>query len=149
MFSSWMIFLSRGNYSKLFNLTEYYLYIYIYSIIIIIIMSHHQHGSPWPSPATPLYLSIASGMSSRLNSLSAQSCCMYVLVGCPAFAYPREGVHRSTSLMNSSLLLQQSPACLVLLILIVFVIGSKWPYSCCFVGCSLQDLFYIAGNILV
>ena len=30
MFSSWMIFLSWGNYSKLFNLTEYYLYIYIY-----------------------------------------------------------------------------------------------------------------------
>ena len=30
-----------------------------------------------------------------------------------AFAQPCEGVHRSTSLMNSSLLLQQCPACLV------------------------------------
>ena len=43
--------------------------------------------------------------------------------------------------MSSSLLLQQCPACLVRLILIVFLMGSRWPYSCCFVGCCLQDLF--------
>ena len=30
-----MIFLSWGNYSKLFNLTEYYLYMYIYIYIYI------------------------------------------------------------------------------------------------------------------
>ena len=51
--------------------------------------------------------------------------------------------------MSSSLLLQQCPACLVRLILIVFVMGSKWPYSCCFMGCCLQDLFKIARSILV
>ena len=55
----------------------------------------------------------------------------------------------STSLMNSSLLLQQCPTRLVRLILIVFVMGGKWPYSCCFVGCCLQDLFNIARRILV
>ena len=38
---------------------------------------------------------------------------MYVRVGRPAFARPYVGVHRSTSLMSSSLLLQQWPACLV------------------------------------
>ena len=27
--------------------------------------------------------------------------------------------------------------------------GGKWPYSCCFVGCCLQDLFSIACSILV
>ena len=59
------------------------------------------------------------------------------------------GVHRSTSLMSSSLLLQQCPACLVRLTLIVFVMGGKWPYTCCFVGCYLYDLFNIARNILV
>ena len=32
---------------------------------------------------------------------------------------------------------------------IVFVMGGKWPYSCCFVGCCLQDLFNIARSILV
>ena len=51
--------------------------------------------------------------------------------------------------MSSSLLLQQCSACLVRLIFIVFVMGGRWPYSCCFVGCCLQDLFCIARNILV
>ena len=45
--------------------------------------------------------------------------------------------------MSSSLLLQQ---CLVQ---IVFVMDSRWPYSCCFVGYCLQDLFSIASNILL
>ena len=51
--------------------------------------------------------------------------------------------------MSPSLLLQQFPACLVYLTWIVFVIGGKWPYSSCFVGCFLQDLFNIACSILV
>ena len=45
-----------------------------------------------------------------------------------------------------------SPAvsvCLVRLTLIVFVMGGRWPYSCCFVGCCLQDLFNTARSILV
>ena len=60
-----------------------------------------------------------------------------------------EGVHRSTSLMSSCLLLHLCPACLVCLILIVFMMGGRWPYSCCYVGCCLQDLFNIAHSILV
>ena len=51
--------------------------------------------------------------------------------------------------MSSSILLQQYPACLVRLILIVFVIGGRWPYSCCFVECCLQELFSIDHSILV
>ena len=43
--------------------------------------------------------------------------------------------------MSSSLLLRQSPACLVRLTWIVFVMRGRWPYSWCFVGCCLQDLF--------
>ena len=35
--------------------------------------------------------------------------------------------------MSSFLLLHQCPACLVRLTLIVFVMGSRWPYSWCFV----------------
>ena len=53
------------------------------------------------------------------------------------------------SLMSSSLLLQQCPACPVLLTSIVFVMGGTWPYSCFFVGCCLQDLFTFAHSILV
>ena len=54
--------------------------------------------------------------------------------GRPAFARPYVGVHRSTSLMSSSLLLQQCPASLVRLTWIVFVMGGRWPYSWCFNG---------------
>ena len=46
--------------------------------------------------------------------------------------------------MSSYLLLQQCTACLVRLTRIVFVMGGKWPCSCCFMGCRLQDLFNIA-----
>ena len=56
---------------------------------------------------------IATGRSSGLDPVSSHSCCMYVRGGRPAFARPYVGVHRSTSLMSSSLLLQQCPACLV------------------------------------
>ena len=63
---------------------------------------------------------IASGRSSELHPVSSHSYCMYVRASCPAFAWPYVGVHRSTSLMSSSLLLQRCPAYLVRLILIVF-----------------------------
>ena len=92
---------------------------------------------------------IASGRSSGLHPVSSHSCCMHVRAGRPAFARPYEGVHRSTSLMSSSLLLQLCPAYLVRLTWIVFVMGCRWPYSGCFVGCFLQDLFNIARSILV
>ena len=84
---------------------------------------------------------IASSRSSGLHPLSSHSCWMYVRAGRPAFARPYVGVHRSTSLMSSSLLLQQCPACLVRLTWIVFVMGGRWPYSWCLVGCCHQDLF--------
>ena len=77
---------------------------------------------------------IAPGRSSGLHPVSSHSCCMYVRAGRPAFARPYVGVHRSTSLMSSSLLLQQCPACLVRLTWIVFLMGGRWPYSWCFVG---------------
>ena len=47
---------------------------------------------------------IASGRSSGPHHISSHSCCMYVRAGRPAFARPYVGVHRSTSLMSSSLL---------------------------------------------
>ena len=83
---------------------------------------------------------IAFGSSLGLHPVSSHSCCMYVRAGRPAFAWPYVGVHRSTSLMSSSLLLQQCPACLVHLTCVVFVMGGKWPYSWCLVRCCRQDL---------
>ena len=80
--------------------------------------------------------------------------CLYrdvadVHVGWPTLTCPCEGVHRRTSLMSSSLLLQQCPTCLVHLIRMVLEMGSRWPYSWCFVVCCFQDLFNIAHSILV
>ena len=86
---------------------------------------------------------IALGRSSGQQPVSSHSCWMYVRAGRPAFARPCVGIHKSTSLMSSSLLLQQCPACLVRLTWIVFVIGGRWPYSWCLVGCCCQDLFRI------
>ena len=83
---------------------------------------------------------ITLGRSSGQHPVSSHSCWMYVLAGRPAFARPCVGVHKSTSLMSSSLLLQHCPACLVRLTWIVFVIGGRWPYSWCLVGCCRQDL---------
>ena len=118
-------------------------------------LSHrHHHGVPLARISLTLSrhfsLSfIASGRSSGLHPVSSHSCCIYVWAGHPAFARPYVGVHRSTSLMNSSLFLLQCPACLVCLTWIVFVMGGRWPYSWCLVGCCHQDLFNIARNILV
>ena len=93
----------------------------------------------------PSLSSIASGRSSRLHPVSVESYCRLVLAGCPTLARPCEGVRWGTSLMSSSLLLQQRPASLVRLIWMVF----WWSYSCRFVECCFQDLFNIARSILV
>ena len=53
---------------------------------------------------------IASGRSSGLHPVSSQSYCMYIRAGRSTFARPYVGVHRSTSLMSSFLLLQLCPA---------------------------------------
>ena len=115
---------------------------------------HHHHVVPlaWISLTLFHHFSlsfIASGRSSGLHPVSSHSYCMYVRAGHPAFARLYVGVHRSKSLMSSSLLLQQCPACLVRLTWIVFVMGGRWPYSWCLVGCYRQDLFNIAHSILV
>ena len=57
--------------------------------------------------------------------------------------------HRRTSLLSLSLLLQQCPKCLVYLIWMVWEIGGKWLYICCYVNYCFQDLFSITCSILV
>ena len=91
---------------------------------------HHHHVVPPARISLTLsrhfsLLLIASGRSSGLHPVSSHSCCMYVRAGRPAFAWPYAGVYRSTSLMSSSFLLQQCPACLVRLTCIVFVMGGN------------------------
>ena len=109
-------------------------------------MSRCQHGSPWPFLATRLYRSLLPG---GLQGYILYRHRAVVLAGCLTFSRPCEGFHRSMSLMSSFLLLLPCPACLFRLTRIVFVMGGRWPYSCCFAGCCLQDLFIIACSILV
>ena len=103
------------------------------------IYHHHHHHHVVPPARISLTLSrhsslsfITSGRSSGLHPVSSQSCCMYVRAGPPVFARPYEGVHKRTSLMSLTMILQRCPACLVRLALIVFVTGGRWPYSWCF-----------------
>ena len=135
------------------ELLHIYIYIYIlHGVYIYIYHHHHDVRLARISLTLPLHVSlsfIAFGRSSRLHPVSSHSCCMNVRTGRHAFDWPYAGVHRSTSLTISSLLLQQCPACLVRLACIVFVIGGRWPYSWRRVGCCCQDLFNIARNILV
>ena len=92
--------------------------------------------------------SIASGRSSGLRPVSSHSCCMYVRAGRPAFARPYVGIHRSTSLMSSSLHLQQCPACLVRLTWIVFVMGGRWLYVGALWGVDARTCsILLAGDI--
>ena len=116
--------------------------------------SHHHHVTPQARISLTLsrHFSlpfIASGRSSGHHPVSSHSSCIYVRAGRPAFARPFVGVHRSTSLTSSYLLLQQCPAYLVHLTWIVFVMVGMWLYSWCLVGCCRLDLFNISRNIFV
>ena len=55
------------------------------------------------------------------------------------------GVHR---LWVCPYFSEQCPACLARLVWIVFGMGGWWPYSSCFVGYCLQNLFNRARSIL-
>ena len=117
--------------------------------ILYICTNHHHHVVLVARISLTLSRHLSLSFIASGRSSGQHSCWMYVRAGHPAFARPCVGVHKSTSLMSSSLLLQQCPACLVRLTWIVFVIGGRWPYSWCLVGCCRQDLFKIAHSILV
>ena len=118
-------------------------------IIIIIIMSCCQQGYLWPSLATPPYhSSLLAGPQGYTPYPHWAAVCKFELVILLLLGHMRGSIGK-TSLMCSSLLLQQCPTCLVPLALIVFMMGGRWPYSWCFVGCCRQYLFKISHNILV
>ena len=83
----------------------------VYSIFHYSIFHHHHHHDvrlARISLTLSLHVSlsfIAFGRSSALHPVSSHSCCMNVRAGRPAFDWPYAGVHRSTSLTISSLLL--------------------------------------------
>ena len=129
------------NFCRLFNAKSVFMKIVLFQTIRFRISTqfkcHHHHHHHVVLPARiSLTLSrlfslsfIAFGRSSGLHPVSSHSFCMYVRAGRPAFAWPYAGVHRSTSLMSSSLLLQQCPVCLVCLTCIVFVMPKTFLFQ--------------------
>ena len=136
-------------YKLYFVFTLFWMFFCPHRFIRLLFNHHHHHHPARISLTLSRHFSlsfIVSGRSSGLHPVSSHSCCMYVRAGRPTLAHPYVGVHRSTSLMSSSLLLQQCPACLVRQTCIVFVMGGKCPYSWSLVGCCRQDLFNTALN---
>ena len=113
-----------------------------------LISTCHQHGYPWPSLATPAYcLSLPAGPQGYTSYPHKATVCSCELVAPSLLGHVKRfiGVHHLWVRPYFS----SSPACLGRLTWIVFVMGGRWPYSYCFVGCCLQDLFSIARSILV
>ena len=107
--------------------------------------NHHYHHNVVPSAriypssslATPPYRPLLpAGLQGYISYRHRAVVCRFELVVLPLFVH----VKGSTSLMNLPLIFQQCFASLVRLTWTVFVMGGKWPYSCCFVGYCLQDL---------
>ena len=76
------------------------------------------------SPFSPYHSSPPAGLQDYNPCPHIAAVCKFVLV-VPLLHIHEWGSHRSTSLMSSSLLLQQCPACLVRRTCIVFVMGAS------------------------
>ena len=110
----------------IFSLLFIFIYIYTHTHTHIYIYIYHVVQLAQISLTLSRHFSLSFiGRSSGLHPVFSHSCCMYVLPSRPAFARPYLEVHRSTSLMNLSLLLYQCPACRIRLIWIVFVMGGR------------------------
>ena len=137
-----LAFVQYFPYSGCYSIPYFFLnhsciYIYIYIGCGSRISYHHYHhyraaSTDIPDPLSPL-LPIIHRFWHVDSGLSSHNCCMYVRAGRPAFAWLYAEVHRSTSLMSSSLLLQHCPACLVRLTCIVLcweaggrIVGALW-----------------------
>ena len=70
---------------------------------------------------------LAPDKFSKLHLVSMLDWCKWILTGQPTLSRPCFGVHRRTSLMISSFLLQQCRTCIPCLFCVVLEIGGKWP----------------------
>ena len=105
---------------------------------------------------------IALGRSSGQHPVSSHSCWMYVRAGRPTFARPCVGIHKSTSLMSSSLLEKQRlllllPILLLLLLLLLIplwkITRGRWceKHTSCWVGfvAMLHGISTIVGYVML
>ena len=124
---------NHENYYGLFIEDKYNILIYhVFPLMCEREYHHHHHVVPSLAPS-PYHSLLLVGLQGYIPYPHIAA----VRAGRPAFTWSYTVVHWSTSLMSSSLLLQQCPAWLVRLTCIVFVMGGRWPYSWCLVGCFL------------
>ena len=154
-----------GKYTDLFSFISLYYYhvlsfLYHYHHYIIIIMflfissSSSSHADSIDSldtlsPSSPYQLSLITGPLDFIHCLYRPNVCEEMYIGRPTLVCPCVGVPRKTLFMSSSFLLQLYPTDLVYFTQMVYEMGNKWPYSCCFVGCCLQNFFKTAHSILM
>ena len=115
------------------------LYIYIYKYILIRISSSHADSTEFPDSLSlslslhlitpPYHLSFLVGLQGKILRPDRADIYKSLLVGQHWHVYAR--VCKRTSLMSSSLLLQQCPAYLVCLTWMNCETGGMWPYSYC------------------
>ena len=87
--------------------THAYIYIYIYNLFALTARSSLTLFHPPPSLST-----IATDRFSRLHPVFLHIWCMLLFAGRPTQVFLNVGVHKKTTLMSSSLLLQQWSASL-------------------------------------
>ena len=105
-----------------------YIYIYIYIYISSSLSSCRAISTDIPDSPSPR-LPIVHCFRQILRATSRISTKLLYVGSCWMSCLCSSMVHRSTSLTSSSLLFQLCPACLVRLILIVFIMGGRWPYK--------------------
>ena len=112
--------------------------------IIIIIMSCWQHRYPWSSLTTPPYRSLLlAGLQGYIPYLHRATVCRFESSSwlCSAmWRGPQE--HITYELVPTSPAVSRMPGSSNF---DTFMMGGRWPYSSCFVGCCL---FNIARSIL-
>ena len=125
---------------------------YVYKMYMFckwnIIMSRYYHGYFWTSLATlpyrPLLSADPHGYITYRHRAAVRRFELDIL---PLLVHVKGSTR--VHLLWARPYFSSSALRLVRLILIVSVMGGRWPYSCCFVGCCLQDLFNIIRSILV
>ena len=113
---------------------------------IIIITHRHRQGYPWPSLTTfPYRPLLPAGLQGYIPYQHRATVCRFKLVVLPLLFH----VKGSTGVYHIVSTSPPVPHVCGSCNLDSFRDGGRWPYSCCFVGCCLLDLFDIARSILL
>ena len=119
------------------------IYICVYKCAYIYVLICLSACTDFPYTLPPF---VPFGRFFILHPVSVQSCCRSGLAGRPTLARPCKGIHRKISLLSLPLLLQQCPACLVRLILIVFAMSGSCMYSSINATASWEKLRFISSD---